>query len=188
MIEKQTELLNQIRTLEVKVSQFELQYWRSFSDFGTWQFWVVLITVVAPLIVLFLSIDKRKILLLGFFGFNYHVWFHYANTAGIELGLWEYPYQIVPILPSFALDASLVPVCFMLLYQWSLNHKKNIYLYSVLLSAVFAFVLKPIMVNLHFFHMFKGINYIHLFLFYVAFFIVSKLITNLFLWLQKKEK
>jgi hypothetical protein len=188
MKEKQIELLNRIRSMVEEVTQNQMEYWKSFSDIGTWQFWVVLLTLVVPLIILFVSIDKRKILLLGFFGLNYHIWFQYINATGISLGLWEYPYQIVPFLPSFALDASLVPISFILLYQWTLNHNKNIYLYSVLLSAVFAFVLKPIMVTFHFFHMYKGVNYFYLFLFYVAFFIVSKLITNLFLWLQQKEK
>ncbi|MFD1039454.1 CBO0543 family protein [Virgibacillus byunsanensis] len=186
MKEKQLELLNKIRSMAEEVTQFQIEYWKSFSDFGIWQFWVVILMLIIPLIVLFISIDKGKMLLLGFFGLNYHIWFAYVNSFGISLGLWEYPYQIVPFLPSFALDASLVPISFMLLYQWTLNHKKNIYLYSILLSGIFAFVLKPIMVNLHFFHMFKGVNYVHLFLFYVAFFIVSKLITNLFLWLQQK--
>ncbi|WP_160141723.1 hypothetical protein [Salicibibacter halophilus] len=103
-------------------------------------------------------------------------------------GLWEYPYQLVPFLASFALDASLVPVCFMLLYQWTLNHQKNLYLYAALLSAILAFVLKPIMVHYHFFHMFYGINYFHLFLFYYVFFLVSKLITNVFIWLEKSAR
>src|SRR5699024_6153519 len=73
--------------------------------------------------------DKSKALLLGFFGLNYHVWFSYTNSIGVGLGLWEYPYHVIPFLPSFSLDAALVPVCFMLLYQWTLNHNKNIYLY-----------------------------------------------------------
>lgn len=187
MKEKQLELLNEIRSMAEEVSQFQMEYWKSFSDFGIWQFWVVILMLIAPLIVLFISIDKSKMLLLGFFGFNYHIWFAYANSIGINLGFWEYPYQIVPFLAGFALDASFIPVSFMLLYQWTLNHKKNIYLYSVLLSAIFAFVLKPIMVNLHFFHMFKGVNYVHLFIFYVAFFIISKLITTFFLWFHKRK-
>src|SRR5699024_7617240 len=84
------------------------------------------------------------------------------------VGMWEYPYHVIRFLPSLYLDAALVPVCFMLLYQWTLNHNKNIYLYSILLSSVFAFVLKPIMVKFHFIHMFNGINYFHLILFYMA--------------------
>ena len=170
-----------------ELSQYQLKYWKLFSDMENWQFWVVIMMLIVPLIVLFVSIDKDKTLLLGFFGLNYHIWFAYVNSIGISLGLWEYPYQILSFIPSFPLDASLVPVSFMLLYQWTLNHKKNIYLYSILLSVFFAFILKPILVYFHFFHMFKGVNYFHLFLFYVAFFIVSKLITDLFLWLREKK-
>jgi len=187
MKEKQSEMLNLIRSLEEEISQIQIEYWRLFSDLGTWQLWVGVIMLIAPLIVLFITIDRRKMLLLGFFGLNYHIWFHYVNATGIRLGLWEYPYTIVPFLPSFSLDASLVPISFMLLYQWTLNHSKNIYLYSVLLSALFAFVMKPIMVFLHLFHMHKGVNYFYLFLFYFVFFIVSKLISNLFIWMQEHK-
>lgn len=170
-----------------EVTQFEKEYWTSFSNFDVWQFWVITLLLIVPLIVLFILIDKNKMLLLGFFGLNYHVWFSYATSIAVSLGLWEYPYQITPFLPGFSFSASLIPVCFMLLYQWTLNHKKNIYLYAVILSAIIAFVLEPIMVKLHLLHIFKGVNYVHLFLLFVALSIVSKLITNLFLWLQEKE-
>ncbi|WP_174729268.1 CBO0543 family protein [Mesobacillus harenae] len=186
MHEKQKEMLSQIRSLLEETSQLQLEYWKNFSTMGDWQFWAIILMLIVPLTLLLIFIDKRKILLLGFFGLNYHIWFQYANATGISFGLWEYPYQFVPFLPSFALDASLVPISYILLYQWTLNNKKNIYIYAVLISAFFAFVFKPIMVSLHLFHMFKGINYFHLFLFYILFFIVSKLITSLFLWLQEK--
>lgn len=135
---------------------------------------------------MFIKIDRVKALLLGFYGLNYHVWFAYTNSAGIRLGLWEYPYKVLPILPSFALDASLVPVSYMMIYQWTLNKNKNFYLYSTLLSAGFAFVLKPILVSRGLFRMFSWVNYFYLFLFYVLFFIVSKFITNLFINLQER--
>jgi hypothetical protein len=102
------------------------------------------------------------------------------------MGLWEYPYNLVPMLPSFALDASLVPVLFILLYQWTLNHNKNKYLYPILLSAVLAFIFKPILVSLDLFRMFEWVNYIYLFIFYFAFFVVSKWIADIFIWLEKR--
>src|SRR5690625_1054148 len=187
MNDNQLELLKVIRSISRELSQYQIEYWHLYSYVGMWQFWVEVLMIIIPLIILFFSIDKSKALLLGFFGLNYHVWFSYSNSIGVGLGLWEYPYHVIPFLPSFSLDAALVPVCFMLLYQWTLNHNKNIYLYSILLSSVFAFVLKPIMVKFHFIHMFNGINYFHLILFYMAYFIVSKLITNVFIWLQQKR-
>jgi hypothetical protein len=187
MKEKQFEQLNEVRSMIEELSQLQIDYWKTFSGVDIWQFWLVVITIIVPLIILFFFIDKSKALLLGFFGLNYHVWFAYVNKVGISMGLWEYPYQIVPFLPSFALDASLVPISFILLYQWTLNHNKNLYIYSVILSSFFAFVLKPLMVKFNFFHMFKDVNYVHLFLFYMAFLIASKIITNVFASLQEKK-
>lgn len=188
MNENELDFLSKMRFMAEELSQFQIEYWQTFSGIGAWQFWVQLLMLIVPLIVLFIFIDKDKMLLLGFFGLNYHVWFSYVNSIGVDFGLWQYPYQLVPSLPSFSLDAALVPIIFMLLYQWTINHEKNIYLYSLLLSAILAFVLKPIMVKFDFFHMFHGINYIHLFLFYMVLFIISKFITNLFVWLQKKGR
>jgi hypothetical protein len=187
MKEEQLELLTKIRTFSVETTKLQIEYWKAFSDVGTWQFWLVALMLIVPLIILVLLIDRSKIFLLGFFGLNYHIWFAYTNSIGISLGLWEYPYQLAPFLPSFALDASLVPVAFMLLYQYTLNRGKNIYLYSLLLSGFLAFVMKPIMVNINLFKMNEWVNYFHLFLFYMLFFIVSKLITNVFLWLQQRQ-
>lgn len=188
MKDKQFELLDKIRSASKEVMLLEEKYWQIFSNFETWQFWVLFLMLILPLIILFIFIDKQNMLLLGFFGLNYHVWFSYTNIVGIRLGLWEYPYNLIPYLPSFSLDASFIPVCFMFLYQWTLNHNKNIYLYAIPLSAAFAFILKPIMVKYHFIHMYHGINYFHLFLFYMAYFIISILITNFFLWNIRKNK
>lgn len=185
MSDEQQDFLEKIRNASKNLAQLHTEYWKEFSSFDDINFWIVVLMLIIPLIVLFIKIDRSKMLLLGFYGLNYHIWFAYTNSAGIRLGLWEYPYELLPLLPSFALDASFVPVSYMLVYQWTLNHKKNFYLYSVILSAAFAFALKPILVMHNFFRMFHGINFIHLFLFYVAFFVVSKGITNIFMKLQK---
>ncbi|WP_164214306.1 CBO0543 family protein [Virgibacillus sp. YIM 98842] len=186
MQEKQREQLDNIRSIRQQLTELEIEYWQSFSDFAAWQSWLVIAMIVVPLLILFFTIDKRKALLIGFFGFNYHVWFMYTNTLGEKLGLWEYPYQILPFLPSFALDASLVPIVFMLFYQWTLNHSKNVYVYAIVLSAILAFVFKPILVAIDFFQMYEWVDYFFLFITYYGFFLISILITNLFRWLKKK--
>ncbi|EDL63539.1 CBO0543 family protein [Bacillus sp. SG-1] len=187
MDKKQMDLLHTIRTSTENLTNLQLDYWKIYSGFTSWKFWLEIAMLVIPLIILLLFIDRKRALLLGFFGLNYHVWFAYTNAAGIRLGLWEYPYQLLPFLPSFPLDASFVPIAFMLLYQWTLNREKNVYLYSIVLSAVFAFLLKPVMVYLDLFRMFDWVNYLYLFLFYIAFFVVSMWITNIFIRFEKKK-
>ncbi|SFE88432.1 hypothetical protein [Alteribacillus iranensis] len=188
MTEQQKEMLAEARSNNLELSSHMTEYWERFSGLDTWQFWIIVLMTIIPLIVLFFAIDRRKVLLIGFFGFNYHVWFAYVNSTGIRYGLWEYPYEVVPFLPSFALDASLVPITYMLVFQWTLNHNKNIFILSTITAAILAFIVKPIMVHLHYFHMFYGINFFHLFLFYIGMFLVSYGITKVFMWLQNHKK
>lgn len=185
MTEKQAEMLKQVRETTKEASDLSMKYWKEYSNIDSFQFWLVVMTLIIPLIILLWKIDRRKMLLLGFFGLNYHIWFAYCNAGGIRRGLWEYPYEILPIMPSFSLDAALIPVSYILLYQWTLNHKKNFYLYTLILSIIFAFVMKPILVHFDFFHMFKFVNYFIIFLFYFGIAIVAKIITNVFIKLQK---
>ncbi|AXF57323.1 CBO0543 family protein [Salicibibacter kimchii] len=185
MQEDQQQQLEILRSANQQLTQMQMDYWQSFSHPGTWQFWFEVGIIVIPLVVLFFAIDRSKAFLLGFFGFNYHAWFLYADRIMIEFGLWDYPYQFVPFLPSFGVDASFVPVLFMLLYQWTLKNNKNVYLYGLLLSAILGFVFGPILMAMDFFRPFYGINLFHLFVFYYLLFIISMIFTNIFIWLKK---
>ena len=142
--------------------------------------------LVIPLIILAFKIDKSKIFLIGFFGYSVHVIFAYIDIFGMNIGLWNYPFQVIPALPSISIDSSIVPVSFMLIYQWTLNHNKNFYLYSIIVAGIFSFIFKPLLVALGLFRMYGVINYFYLFVCYVAVVLAAKLITNIFLWLQKR--
>lgn len=187
LTENQQKFLEKIRFHNKDGTELQLEYWEMYSNLSTWQFWLEVTLLIAPLIVLIIFIDKKRIFQVGFFGLNYHVWFAYTNAIGIRMGLWEYPYLGIPFLPSFTLDASLVPVVCMLVYQWVLSRNKNIWLYGLLLSGVLAFAFKPVIVHFNFFRMHHGISFIHLFIFYCLFFLISLLITNFFLFLKRRN-
>ncbi|MGM0878333.1 MAG: CBO0543 family protein, partial [Bacillota bacterium] len=136
---------------------------------------------------LYFFIDRKKIFLIGFYGFNIHVWFGYIDTWGNNQGLWGYPYKLIPFIPgSLSLDAALIPVLFMLVYQWTLNHKKNYYIYTLGVALFLSFVLKPLLVMHNLFVLHKWVNYFYLFIAYCFIFLFSKLITNIFIIMQKK--
>jgi len=65
----------------------------------------------------------------------------------MRLGMWGYPFQIFPLLPNFTLDAAVVPVTLMLVFQWTYKHNKNYYLYALLSAIFFGLVFKPILVS-----------------------------------------
>ncbi|MDC3418000.1 CBO0543 family protein [Aquibacillus salsiterrae] len=186
MYDTQKQLFNELNQKQAELTKRFIDYWLEYSFFDSWQFWCTLAMLVVPLILLYFKMDRSKALLLGFFGFNVHVWFTYIDTFGVKLNFWNYPYQVIPIMGvNFGLDVSFIPVLFMFLYQWIINNDKNFYLYFTLLSLTLAFGLKPLLVALDLFQLTNGANYFHLLLGYLTVMLMSKWTTNLFLSFKK---
>lgn len=160
--------------------------WKEYSILSTFEYWIMVAILVLPLIVLFFKIDKSKIFFIGFYGYSAHVITAYADLWGMNKGYWHYPFQVIPTLPSLSVDASLIPVVFMLIYQWTLNHKKNFYLYSSIGAGVVSFAFKPLLVALGLFKLYGKMTYFHLFAAYFLGIFVAKFITDVFLWTEKR--
>jgi hypothetical protein len=162
-------------------------YWSTYSSFNTWQFWVLLAMLCVPLVILVFTIDKKNIFRYGFYGFIIHVFAIYSDLYGTTHSMWTYPYKVFPFPPSsFGLDASLIPVAYMMVYQWTTIRKKNYYLYIVLVAIAFSFVLKPLLSATGFFLLLES-SYVELFMFYLFGGLVGKWLTNLFYFAQKKS-
>ena len=183
------ELLAKANQLQQQYVDALNTYWYKFNYFDSWQFWLVVTMLIVPLIVLYLKIDRTRLFELGFFGFCVHLVTTYVDMAGARLGYWSYPYFAIPLFPTaLGLDASLIPVVFILLYQWVTDKKRNYYLYALLVGAAFAFIIKPIMNYLDLFRLHKGLNFIGLYLLaYVPIIFFSKWIFNAFAFLGKKQ-
>ncbi|MFC4321993.1 CBO0543 family protein [Litchfieldia salsa] len=188
MNEKQLELYEEIRHLIVKTTEMKDEYWHAYNGLDTWQFWLIFLGMfVAPLVILYFLIDRDKMSLLGFYGYNIHVWFSHIDNWGTKHGLWGYPYELVPFIPgNLSLDVALVPILYMLVYQWTLNQNKNYYIYTLALSVFLSFIFKPILSMHHLFKLHEWVTFLHIFAAYCALFIFSKLITNIFIWMSKQ--
>lgn len=185
MTAPQAALLKKITFAQAEISASWVEYWKTYT-YGTWQFWANTMLLVLPLIVLFIFLDRRRALLLGFYGYSVHVIFTYIDAFGSSHALWEYPHKAIPLLPmNFALDVSFVPVSYMLLYQWVLNHNKNYYLYAIGLSGFFAFIFKPLLNAVEMIQFYNQGSYELLFIGYVLVCCGAKWITNLFIFLAE---
>lgn len=188
MTRDQQERLDDILSQQDQVVRMWMDYWKDFSNWETWQFWAIVLMLIVPLIIIYFAIDKNKVFQIGFYGFNIHAWFTYSDTIAMRTSHVTYPFQAIPVLPvNFALDASFVPVSFMLLYQWCINHNKNVFLYGMILSAFFAFIFKPLLVLVNLMQINKGFNYIYLFLNYVVILFLAVVITKVFTHINRKR-
>ncbi|MBB6452436.1 hypothetical protein HNQ94_000881 [Salirhabdus euzebyi] len=184
----QQEDIQIIKDLQSDLMNAWMEYWNAYSDFNTWQFWVIVGFLLIPLVLIILFLNREKAFFLGFYGFNVHVWFTYADTIGGSFNAWFYPYKVFPFLStSFALDVSLVPMAFMFTYQWVLKYKKNYYIAATVMAAFLSFVFKPILVAMNLFQIGEGVTYYHLFVFYLLIAFVSKWITNIFSGFEQSE-
>ena len=163
-------------------------YWRAYSSVDTWQFWTLLLMLVLPLVALVLRLDRGKAFRIGFYGFAIHVIAIYSDLYATTHHMWAYPYKVFPFPPSsFSVDASLIPVAYMFLYQWSVNRRRNYYVYSALLGAAFAFGLKPLLAAFDMF-LLLDTNYLLLFLFYLIGGWAAKWVTDLFAYAEGKQE
>lgn len=174
-----------IISLKKELEAATIDYWHQFSNYTTWQFWAILAMLLVPLIVLYFLIDRKNIFLLGFFGFSIHVIASYLDSLGVRKSWWDYPYISIPQLPaSISIDASFIPVYFILLYQWCLNKEKNYWLYGTLSAIAFTFIFKPLLIGLNLFELYT--NWFVLLAAYLFVVYAAKLITNLFIWMSEK--
>lgn len=187
MNDQQRSFFDRLVSIQENYTKEAIEYWSKYSGLDTWQFWVGVLMLVIPLIVIFFSIDRKHIFIIGFFGFAVHMLFSYVDATGIRFGLWAYPYQFLPFLPSFSLDGAIIPVAIMLVFQWTLKHNKNFYLYATILAVIFGFGFKPLLTAIGLFEPYKWINFFYIFLIYWFLYIGGYLLTRLFMKLQEKR-
>ncbi len=131
----------------------------------------------------------RWFILIGVFLFSALVWcklvdksrlleitLHAALTAmitlvldemGEELALWEYPADIIPIFPPLsAVDLASLPMIYSLIYQYCSSWRRFLWA-TLLMAAIFCFILEPLLVWSDFYLLLKW-KYYYGFPIYIA--------------------
>ncbi|MFA9558999.1 CBO0543 family protein [Evansella sp. AB-rgal1] len=172
--------IDQIFQKQEELSTTIHSYWSQYSHMGTWQFWMVTSLLITPLIVLVFAVDRKRIFEVLFFGFVVHVLWTYSALALSNLGYFAYNYYSTPILPtSLNMTASVLPVSFLLLYQYCTNHQKNFFLYLLVLSAFFAFGFASIEIRMEFLELRDGLRQLHLFMSDIVIGVLAYFLTQL---------
>jgi hypothetical protein len=179
--------LEKATKLRKESTELLIDSWLDLPVYRYFEFWMIVLIFLVPLLVVVLKIDKSKIFLIGFYGYCVHMSSFYISLLGVNFGLWNYPFQLIPSMPSLAYDASFVPVTYMLAYQWTLNQKKNYYLTLMIIAGILAFIIEPLLVIMNLYKTYGHVTHIHSFIIYVGVALIAKFITNVFLWLQKRS-
>lgn len=172
----------EINKTSEKVTSLMYSYWHKYSDWGNWQFWVILLFLLAPLIVLLIKLDRRRALEILFFGYTVHMLWTYTDLSLIRLGFIDHYYFILPFLPQgLGLTASLIPVSFMLVYQYCSKHDKVFVVWASGLSAVLALGFAPIEEAIGLVSMVMGLTIVHIFFIDITIALVAYVMTKFFI-------
>ncbi len=147
-----------------RVTSLMHSYWHEHSDWGNWQFWFLLLCLLVPLVVLMIKLDRNRTFEILFFGYTVHILWTYTDLALIRQGYIDHYYFLMPFLPqAFGTTASILPVSFMLLYQYCTNQEKPFILWTTGLSAFFALGFAPLETLAGLVSITKGLTIVHLF-------------------------
>lgn len=156
---------DEIFTKSEELNALITSYWKDYSNIGTWQFWTVIALLVIPLILVYFAIDRKRIFEVFFFGYTVHILWTYIDIAIEKYGYFVHTYFITPVFPhALNMTVSALPVGFLLLYQYCTNRNKNFYLYTLVLSAIFAFGFASIEQYFGLLEFRKGMNHFYIFL------------------------
>ncbi|YCA41549.1 hypothetical protein M1E11_11945 [Bacillus sp. JZ8] len=179
----------EIDTTNEKLQSLLMSYWSKYSDWNTWQFWFLLASLILPLILLCFMVDRKRIFELFFFGYTVHLLCTYINFILARSGYFTYKYFLIPQLSiSLSITASIIPVGFLLLYQYYSDNIRKFFLYALVLSAIISFVLDPIEGYLKLSELKKGMKLYHFFIIDIVVALISYGFTKFLIKIRDGKK
>ncbi|MGP4042184.1 CBO0543 family protein [Gracilibacillus sp. D59] len=162
------ELIN----LQNEYASFIFDNWINYGLF-TWSWWFLALGIFIPWLIFIKYFDRNRALPIWCVGFIVIIITSFFDDLGSELGIWIYPVKFVPVgLIAYPFDFSIIPVGYMLIYQFC-NTWKSFGIALVSLAAFFAFIGEPVSVWIGTVKYLKW-NYIYSFIFYIVTGVIAK--------------
>lgn len=139
--------------LRIHLRDINLQYWLENNLFSlVW--WLMVILIISLWFIWWKRVDKTRLHVIVTYGLMVTIIAAFINIVGSDYVLWVYPNELFPLIsPLTVLDYCLLPVSYMLLYQYFTNWKPFT-IAAVILSAFLTFIAQPIAVMLDIYHLY----------------------------------
>lgn len=132
----------ELRKIEDQLFLFDSKTWLVY-DFLTWQWWMLVVFLVVPWIIWYLLVKRDTLMEAFLFGTITMIITKFLDVVGLQFSFWEYPIELIPVIPrGFPFDISMVPVAYMLLFQYFKTWKTFI-VAQIIMAAMFAFIGEP---------------------------------------------
>lgn len=137
----------QLAQMTKELTQAHIENWLA-TDLFTWQWWFILATFVIPWIIFYYIGDRKQLPKLLLYGTLLMLLIISLDLIGFEIGLWYYPFKLLPFGPLTAyIDVSSLPIIYMLEYQYFPRWKDFVKV-SIVTGFVFSFCFESFMMAL----------------------------------------
>ncbi|WP_238392329.1 CBO0543 family protein [Paenibacillus antri] len=133
-------------------------HWLS-DDLFSWKWWFLVAAGILPWVVwLKFFIDRKRVFEILTCGFLVGTFAVALDGIGVDLMLWAYPDKVLPMFPPlFPADLTVIPVSFMVIYQYTKTWKTYL-LANLALAAFYAYLVESLFVV---WEMFQLIRWTH---------------------------
>lgn len=138
-MDKKIEHMWKMQEFHNKAVQLDIQGWLKYEVFTlTW--WILVAFFIIPWLIWFKYVERSRMLEILLFGTFVMISNLILDALGSDFGFWVYPTELIPIAPeAFEFDISIVPVGFMLLFQYFRTWKSFI-IALIIMAATYAFI------------------------------------------------
>jgi hypothetical protein len=151
--------------LEQEAFRIDQEGWLKHELF-TWQWWLLLAFLILPWVLWGKLVNPNKLMAIVQFGLISCIITVFLDVVGMKYQFWRYPFQLFPLTPrAIAFDMSMVPVAYMIIYQYFTTWKKFI-IALVIMALLFAFVGEPFSIWADLVEYMRW-NYLYSFIFYI---------------------
>ncbi len=169
-----------------KLSSDRLDEWLRGEVF-TLKWWVLLAMFLLMAVLWWKLANKKRLAELALYTAFIIIFIIVLDELGEELSLWYYTVDLIPWFPPItAVDITCMPLVYMLIYQYCKTWKSFL-IATVIMSAVFCFVLEPLFVWVDVYRMLTWKSYYGLPL-YVAIAVASKFAVRSINFISAKKK
>ncbi|NJD03181.1 MAG: hypothetical protein FIA99_11465 [Ruminiclostridium sp.] len=173
----------------------EVQWQLTVSRFDEWmrndvfhlQWWFLLVLFIISAYFWWKTLDKSRLNEIVLYTSIITIITLILDELGEELTLWDYPYDLFPLFPPLtAIDLASLPMVYSLIYQYFGTWKKFITA-TIIMAAIFCFILEPLFVLGGIYQMLKWKSYFG-FPIYIFMAIGTKVLVNIIYSVSSKSQ
>jgi hypothetical protein len=160
------DIIDLIHQTRFELWGYQLTEWR--TSLFTMRWWFVMTSIAVAYAIWWKYVDKRRLTQILLFGSFIAVFRVIMDDAGASSGLWVYSVKPLPLGHSLFLnDLTIVPLGFMLVYQYCHSWKKFLF-WTVIAEMGYSFVFLPLLAKLEILRLYNWQFYYTFFIMLVA--------------------